>query len=127
MTEPNGGRTGPPTRYGQAGALSSRPESANLADILERVLDKGIVIAGDIRVNLLDIELLTIKLRLVVASVERAREMGIDWWEHDPSLSSGQRDLVHENRRLERKVRELESGSAETPPDVDEHEEGRGG
>jgi hypothetical protein len=62
---------------------------ANLADILERVLDKGIVIAGDIRVNLLDIELLTIKIRLIVASVDRAREMGIDWWEHDPSLSSG--------------------------------------
>lgn len=127
MTEPNGGRTGPPARYGQAGALSSRPESANLADILERVLDKGIVIAGDIRVNLLDIELLTIKLRLVVASVERAREMGIDWWEHDPSLSSGQRDLVHENRRLERRVRELESGSAETPPNAEEDEERRGG
>ncbi|MEB3369198.1 gas vesicle protein [Saccharopolyspora mangrovi] len=129
MTEPNGGRAGPPARYGQAGALSARSESANLADILERVLDKGIVIAGDIRVNLLDIELLTIKLRLVVASVERAREMGIDWWEHDPSLSSGQRDLAHENRRLQQKVRELESGSgsAEAPPDVDEHEEGRGG
>lgn len=62
---------------------------ANLADILERVLDKGIVIAGDIRVNLLDIELLTIKIRLIVASVDRAREMGIDWWERDPSLSSG--------------------------------------
>lgn len=62
---------------------------ANLADILERVLDKGIVIAGDIRVNLLDIELLTIKIRLIVASVDRAREMGIDWWETDPSLSSG--------------------------------------
>lgn len=61
---------------------------ANLADILERVLDKGIVIAGDIQVNLLDIELLTIKLRLLVASVDKAKEMGIDWWEHDPSLSS---------------------------------------
>lgn len=61
---------------------------ANLADILERVLDKGVVIAGDIRVNLLDIELLTIKVRLVVASVDRAREMGIDWWERDPELSS---------------------------------------
>lgn len=61
---------------------------ANLADILERVLDKGVVIAGDIRINLLDIELLTIKLRLLVVSVDKAREMGIDWWEHDPSLSS---------------------------------------
>jgi len=65
--------------------------SANLADILERVLDKGIVIAGDIQINLLDIELLTIKLRLLVASVDKAREMGIDWWESDPSLSSGAR------------------------------------
>nr|WP_309240256.1 gas vesicle protein [Actinomadura sp. J1-007] len=64
---------------------------ANLADLLERILDKGIVIVGDIRVNLLDIELLTIKLRLLVASVDRAKEMGIDWWEHDPSLSSGAR------------------------------------
>jgi hypothetical protein len=67
---------------------SGQGTSANLADILERVLDKGIVIAGDIQINLLDIELLTIKLRLLVASVDKAKEMGIDWWEHDPSLSS---------------------------------------
>ncbi|MBO3677139.1 gas vesicle protein [Streptomyces violaceusniger] len=67
---------------------------ANLADILERVLDKGVVIAGDIRINLLDIELLTIKLRLIVASVDKAKEMGIDWWEHDPSLSSRARAEV---------------------------------
>ena len=59
-----------------------------LADVLERVLDKGIVIVGDIQVRLLDIELLTIKVRLMVASVERAKEMGIDWWEHDPFVSS---------------------------------------
>jgi gas vesicle protein GvpA/GvpJ/GvpM family len=63
-------------------------EPANLADILERVLDRGLVIAGDIRVSLLDIELLTIKLRLLIASVDTARELGIDWWEHDPWLSS---------------------------------------
>ena len=56
--------------------------------MLERVLDKGMVIAGDIRINLLDIELLTIKVRLLVASVDKAKEMGIDWWEHDPALSS---------------------------------------
>jgi hypothetical protein len=62
--------------------------AANLADVLERVLDKGLVIAGDIKVNLLDIELLTIKLRLLIASVDKAKEMGIDWWEHDPTLSS---------------------------------------
>src|SRR5438270_8950946 len=70
---------------------------ANLADILERVLDKGIVIAGDIKVNLLDIELLTIKIRLLIASVDRAKEMGIDWWEGDPTLTRGAQELVHEN------------------------------
>src|SRR4051812_31485578 len=70
---------------------------ANLADILERVLDKGIVIAGDIQINLLDIELLTIKLRLLVASVERAQEMGINWWESDPALSSKAQELEEEN------------------------------
>ncbi|MBI0299591.1 gas vesicle protein [Streptomyces sp. PRKS01-29] len=81
-----------------------------MADILERVLDKGIVIAGDIQINLLDIELLTIKIRLLVASVDRAKEMGIDWWEHDPSLSSGARDVLEENERLRRRVGELEDG-----------------
>jgi len=60
---------------------------------LERVLDKGIVIAGDVAINLLDIELLTIKLRLLVASADKAREMGIDWWENDPLLSSRAREL----------------------------------
>src|SRR5882757_5900177 len=79
-------------------------EPANLADILERVLDKGIVIAGDIQINLLDIELLTIKLRLLIASVDRAREMGINWWESDSSLqsldngSSETNSLEQENR-----------------------------
>ena len=86
-----------------------RPESANLADILERVLDKGIVIAGDIRVNLLDIELLTIKIRLLVASVDKAREMGIDWWRHDPMLTSGTRDIERENKRLRKRVAALEA------------------
>jgi len=76
---------------------SPAASSANLADILERVLDKGIVIAGDIQINLLDIELLTIKLRLLVASVDRAREMGIDWWESDPMLSSKARSKEIEN------------------------------
>lgn len=87
--------------------------SANLADILERVLDKGIVIAGDIRINLLDIELLTIKLRLIVASIDKAKEMGIDWWEDDPALSSGarRRELAEENERLQRRLAELEVSS----------------
>jgi gas vesicle protein GvpA/GvpJ/GvpM family len=84
---------------------------ANLADILERVLDKGIVIAGDIQVNLLDIELLTIKLRLLVASVDRAREMGINWWESDPRLTHQAQDterLETENRELLARVQRLE-------------------
>jgi len=97
---------------GRARPPDHRQESTNLADILERVLDKGIVIAGDIRVNLLDIELLTIKIRLLVASVDKAREMGIDWWEHDPTLSSGQRDLAEENRRLRERVGVLEAARA---------------
>jgi len=105
---------------------------ANLGDILERVLDKGLVIAGDIQVNLLDIELLTIKLRLVIASLDTARQVGINWWETDPWLSAdaqrhairqgtgrdsgdGQRgdgveELRDEVRRLRGRVKELESG-----------------
>jgi Gas vesicle protein len=79
----------------------------NLADILERVLDKGIVIAGDIQINLLDIELLTIKLRLLIASVDRAREMGINWWEGDSSLQSLESGDDEDAGRLERENREL--------------------
>src|SRR5688572_21091065 len=89
--------------------LPGRPTNdATLADILERVLDKGIVIAGDIQINLLDIELLTIKLRLLVASVERAQEMGINWWESDPSLSKDAKELEEENKDLRERLDRLE-------------------
>jgi Gas vesicle protein len=88
--------------------LPGRPDrSDSLADILERVLDKGIVIAGDIQINLLDIELLTIKLRLLIASVDRAREMGINWWESDSSLQSLGGGDNGERGQLERENREL--------------------
>ncbi|MEU8736715.1 gas vesicle protein [Streptomyces halstedii] len=85
---------------------------ANLADILERVLDKGIVIAGDIKIDLLDIELLTIRLRLFVSSVETAKKAGIDWWETDPALSTrAHRAAVdEENTRLRKRIAELEGG-----------------
>lgn len=86
---------------------------ANLGDILERVLDKGLVIAGDIQVNLLDIELLTIKLRLVVASLETAKEVGINWWESDPWLTGRgdrHRELARENRELRDRLAALEAG-----------------
>jgi hypothetical protein len=99
---------------------------ANLADILERVLDKGIVIAGDIQINLLDIELLTIKLRLLVASVERAQEMGINWWESDPTLTSGARELERENRDLRARLERLEEMAGLPAPEEGEevvHEE----
>lgn len=123
--------------YGAGSSLGGggggRP--TNLGDILERVLDKGLVIAGDIQVNLLDIELLTIKLRLVIASLDTAREVGINWWENDPWLNAdagrravsgkagrgdsrdrevddedGARELRAEVRRLRARVSELESG-----------------
>jgi hypothetical protein len=99
-------------REAQSPARSGGP--SDLADILERVLDKGIVIAGDIQINLLDIELLTIKLRLLVASVDRAREMGINWWESDSSLqkldsgSRGDKQLEQENRELKERLERLE-------------------
>ena len=65
-------------------------ESATLADVLERVLDKGIVIAGDIRVKLVDIELLSIQIRLVICSVDKAKEMGMDWWVNNPIFQRGE-------------------------------------
>ena len=94
--------------YRQNAALPAQRGGDSLADILERVLDKGIVIAGDIQVNLLDIELLTIKLRLVVASVDKAKEIGIDWWESDPALNSGSREAAEENHRLRARIDEME-------------------
>ena len=106
-----------PRTYGRAEVRERDGGSANLADILERVLDKGIVIAGDIQINLLDIELLTIKLRLLVCSVDRAQEMGINWWQSDPNLSSDAKRLEGENRelleRVERLERSLESARTE--------------
>ncbi|MGW1813593.1 gas vesicle protein [Streptomyces sp. NPDC002125] len=93
------------------------PQNTNLADILERVLDKGIVIAGDIKIDLLDIELLTIRLRLFVASVDTAKKAGIDWWETDPALSSraARNSLLDENRELRERLEALESKTSETP------------
>ena len=66
----------------------SRSQTTNVADLLERVLDKGLVIVGEIKVNLVDVELLTIKIRLLVASVDKAKTLGINWWEDDPFITS---------------------------------------
>jgi Gas vesicle protein len=101
----------PATTRGGGPAVPAAPQPANLADILERVLDKGIVIAGDIQINLLDIELLTIKLRLLVASVDKAKEMGINWWEHDDALTTpdpNRNDVGSDDADLRRRVESLE-------------------
>ncbi len=84
-------------------------QATNLADILERVLDKGIVIAGDIKISLVDVELLSIKLRLLIASVDKAMAMGINWWESDPALSSRARQVEEENRLLRERLDRLET------------------
>jgi hypothetical protein len=111
----------------QAGQTTER-EGANLADILERILNSGIVIAGDIKVNLLDIELLTIKIRLLIASVDKAQEIGIDWWKRDPFLSSGQstRDLEAENKQLRRRIGMLKEGRAPAQQPERRNQEGVG-
>ncbi|MEV0636948.1 gas vesicle protein [Streptomyces sp. NPDC050619] len=121
MTQPiTGGLGGQGLGSPGPGGQGPGGQAANLADILERVLDKGVVIAGDIRINLLDIELLTIKLRLIVASVDKAKEMGIDWWEHDPSLSSGtghpDRSLAEENERLHAEIAALRAADRSLDP-----------
>ena len=72
----------------QRTAITQSTNSATLADVLERVLDKGLVIAGDIKIKLVDIELLTIQIRLVIASVEKAKEMGMDWWTTNKDFNS---------------------------------------
>src|SRR5882724_7480035 len=90
--------------------LTHATDTSNLADILERVLDKGIVIAGDIKIKLVDIELLTIQVRLMIASVDKAKEMGMDWWARNPDFSSSAvpAALPGEIESLKRRIAELE-------------------
>ena len=121
MTESRTESRAPTSRpYGDLDRPRGGPAPDSLADILERVLDKGIVIAGDIQINLLDIELLTIKLRLLVASVDKAKEMGIDWWESDTSLSGDQRELAEENRELRERLSRLEERLGLDAPKAEE-------
>ena len=86
-------------------------QATGLADILERVLDKGIVIAGDIKIQIADIDLLTIKIRLLIASVDKAMEMGINWWQEDTYLSTKAREkeLMQQQETLEARLEKLES------------------
>jgi len=91
--------------------LMHATEATNLADILERVLDKGIVIAGDIKIQLADIDLLNIKIRLLVASVDKAMEMGINWWQQDTYLSSKAKEteIAKENAVLKKRLDKIEN------------------
>lgn len=126
-------RTSAPARRGDS-----------LADVLERVLDKGIVIAGDIRVDLLDIELLTIRIRLLISSADKAQELGMAWWRNDPFFTGAIADdgdderelpeptsgellqrLVDGTEQLAQRVAQLEGGNGS--PDSGGHEEARGG
>jgi hypothetical protein len=91
--------------------LTHSIQATNLADILERVLDKGIVIAGDIKIQIADIDLLTIKIRLLIASVDKAMEMGINWWQEDTYLSTKAREkeLMQQQETLEARLQKLEA------------------
>lgn len=83
-------------------------QSTNLLEVLEKILDKGVVIAGDIKISLADVDLLTIKIRLLVASVDKAREIGMDWWENDPYYSSKGRLAEKEHAHLLERINRME-------------------
>jgi len=98
----------------------SHHRATGLVDVLDRVLDKGLVIAGDIKVSLAEVELLTIRIRLLVCSLDKAQEIGLDWWRYDRDLSpgaqrqvqAGQEDLRRQIQQLERKIEALTEASA---------------
>jgi hypothetical protein len=82
--------------------------ASGLVDVLDRVLDKGLVIAGDIKVSIAEVELLTIRIRLLVCSIDKAEQIGLDWWRHDRHLSMGNEELAVENDQLKERIRRLE-------------------
>lgn len=97
--------------------LSTRSRSTGLVDVLDRVLDKGLVIAGDVRVSLAEVELLTIRIRLIVCSLDKAEAIGLDWWKHDQYLAPGRSSaLAEENAALRRELRALEERVAALAP-----------
>ncbi len=82
--------------------------STGLVDVLDRVLDKGLVVAGDIKVSLAEVELLTIRIRLLICSIDKAEQIGLDWWKFDHHFSPGKQKLSAENEELRKQVRALE-------------------
>src|SRR5262245_21008733 len=91
------------------GRMEHSVQGSALADILERTLDNGVVIAGDVTVCLGGVALLSIRLRLLIASVDKAVAMGINWWEGDPALSSQARTMAEQNRLLQERLDRLET------------------
>jgi hypothetical protein len=89
--------------------------SSGLVDVLDRILDKGLVIAGDIKVSIAEVELLTIRIRLLVCSIDKAEQIGLDWWKHDRHLSMGSDELTAENEKLKDQIRRLERQLEATP------------
>jgi hypothetical protein len=93
----------------QSGSMPHAVESSTLADVLERVLDKGVVIVGDIKVKLVDIELLTIQIRLMIASVDKAKELGMDWWAHNPAFCPQAENGLQEGvAEMQKRIAKLE-------------------
>jgi hypothetical protein len=89
--------------------LTANPSrGAGLVDVLDRVLDKGLVVAGDIKVSLAEVELLTIRIRLMICSIDKAEEIGLDWWKYDRHLSPGREQVMQENLELREQLRLLE-------------------
>jgi hypothetical protein len=93
-------------------AMQHTVNGSGLADVLERILDKGIVVAGDVAISLVGVELLTVRIRLVICSVDRALELGIRWWETDPALSADAARLRAENASLTDRLSRLERAVA---------------
>lgn len=94
-------------------AQSTSLQATNLADLLDRVLDKGVVIVGDIKIDLVEVELLTIKIRLLIASVDKAKAIGINWWEGDPFLqATAFKKMAAENEELRKRIARLEQENA---------------
>jgi hypothetical protein len=88
--------------------VETHGRSTGLVEVLDRVLDKGLVVAGDIKVSLAEVELLTIRIRLLVCSIDKAEQIGLDWWRYDHHLSPGKQQLSAENAELRKQVRALE-------------------
>jgi hypothetical protein len=86
----------------------SNGRSSGLVDVLDRILDKGLVVAGDIKISLAEVELLTIRIRLIVCSIDKAQQIGLDWWKHDSHLAPGSNRLSAENEELRKQIRILE-------------------